>query len=262
MRNALRSKPNFILATILSVVILCSAVAVFFNTSLVPQTVKLITITILLTFYYCQLNKMANVFLVVFLLFFVGDAFSVFDFGNTSVILAKSFYIGAYLLLIFVLLGKLKKIKFQGLVSYYLIFVLILNSFFLYQLYEVSKDNFIDDTNIVVYTFHGITLVALMYFAFVVYLSKETGQSITYLLMVFCFVFSDVLNYICNLYIHFWLFEVFERTLHILGLFMLYKYVYDYHTLTDEEQKMNLSEYFIHTTQQLRDINVESSIET
>ena len=79
--------------------------------------------------------------------------------------------------------------------------------------------------------------------------------------MVFCFVFSDVLDYINTLYIYYWLFEAFERALHIGGLFLLYKYVYDHHTLAKNEKKMNLSEYFITTSQQLRDIKVEGSFE-
>ena len=204
---------------------------------------------------------MANVFLTAFLVFFIGDAFAVFSFGEIMLKLSKSMYIGGYLLLIFILLGKLKKIKFDSLVSVYLILVLLLNSYFLYVLYEVAKENFVDEVNLVLYIFHGITLIALTYFSFAVYLSKETAQSITFLLMAFCFVFSDVLHYINTLYIYYWLFEVFERTLHISGLFLLYKYVYDQHAMVNNEKKMNLSDYFVNTTKQLRDINVEGAME-
>ncbi len=72
-----------------------------------------------------------------------------------------------------------------------------------------------------------------------------------------CVGFSGVLNYINTLYIYYWLFEVFERTLHIGGLFLLYKYVYDYHTIQNTDNKINLNDYFVTTTQQLRDISVE-----
>ena len=246
---------------VLAIIVLCSAIATYFDSIMVPKIVKLITVTILVTFYFCQLNKMANVFLTAFLVFFIGDAFAVFSFGEIMLELSKSMYIGGYLLLIFILLGKLKKIKFDSLVSVYLILVLLLNSYFLYVLYEVAKENFVDEVNLVLYIFHGITLIALTYFSFAVYLSKETAQSITFLLMAFCFVFSDVLHYINTLYIYYWLFEVFERTLHISGLFLLYKYVYDQHAMVNNEKKMNLSDYFVNTTKQLRDINVEGAME-
>ncbi|WP_460219203.1 hypothetical protein [Psychroserpens sp. MEBiC05023] len=244
------------LVFVLFVLLLCSALAAYFNVLVLPMIVKLITVTILLTFYYCQLNKMANVFLTIFLVFFIGDAFSVFDLGEYSSKLSKIMYVVAYLILIFVLLGKLKRVKFEGLVTIYLVLVLLLNSYFLYALYEVAKDSFVDDVNLVLYVIHGITLIAMTYFAFAVYLSRETAQSITFLLMVFCFVFSDVLNYICNLYVYFWIFEVFEGVLHTAGLFLLYKYVYDHHTNRNSDKRINFSEYFIPTTDQLKDIQV------
>jgi hypothetical protein len=261
MNKTLKFKPNLILVLVLAVIVFCSAVATFFGSIMVPKIVQLITITILMTFYFCQLNKMATIFLTVFLVLFLGDALAVFNFGELMLKLSKSMYIGGYLLLIFVLLGRIKKIKFDSLVSVYLILVLILNSYFLFVLYEVAKDNFVDQVNLALYVLHGITLIALTYFSFAVYLSKETGQSITFLLMVFCFVFSDVLDYINTLYIYYWLFEVFERTLHIGGLFLLYKYVYDHHTLVNNEKTMNLSEYFVTTTEQLKDINVDGVLE-
>ncbi|MCK8481109.1 hypothetical protein [Psychroserpens algicola] len=256
MQNTQKLKPNKGLVFVLFVLLMCTSLATYFNLIIVPMIAKLITVTILLTFYYCQLHKMANVFLTIFLVFFLGDACSVFDFGVWSSKISKSMYILAYLLLIFVLIGKLKKVRFEGLVTVYLVLVLLLNSYFLYALYGVAKDNFVDEVNLVLYICHGITLIAMTYFAFAVYLSRETAQSITFLLMVFCFVFSDVLNYICHLYVYFWIFEVFEGILHTAGLFLLYKYVYDHHTNRATDKRINFSEYFIPTTETLREIRV------
>ncbi|MEM5566452.1 hypothetical protein WNY78_15125 [Psychroserpens sp. AS72] len=202
---------------------------------------------------------MANVFIITFLVLFIGDALSVFQFGDLTSKLSKIAYLGAYLLLIFVLLGKLKRVKFEGLVTVYLIIVLLLNSYFLYTLYGVAKSNFIDNTNLIIYICHGITLIALTYFSFAVYLSRETAQSITFLLLVFCFVFSDVLHYICSMYVYFWGFEVFENVLHTAGLFLLYKYVYDHHTNRHSDRRINLTEYFVPTTEKLRQIPVNLS---
>ncbi|MEH6536272.1 MAG: hypothetical protein V7719_07770 [Psychroserpens sp.] len=256
MRKTKKLKPNMVLVIVLCTLLLCISMATYYDLIILPKISKLITVTILFSFYFCQLNKMANVFLSIFLIFFIGDALSVFDFGEISSQLSKSMYIGAYLLLIFVLLGKLKKVKFEGLVTVYLALVLLLNSYFLYALYGVAKENFIDDIDLVLYICHGITLIAMTYFAFAVYLSRETVQSITFLLMVFCFVFSDVLYYICQLYVYFWIFEVFEGILHTSGLFLLYKYVYDHHTHRNSDKRINFSEYFIPTTEKLKQIRV------
>ncbi|OUS00700.1 hypothetical protein A9Q86_08035 [Flavobacteriales bacterium 33_180_T64] len=256
MRKKYKLKPNMALVIVLVLLLLSSSIAVYFDFIIVSKIAKLISVTILLTFYFCQLNKMANVFLTIFFVFFIGDAFSVFEFGDLAYKLSKSMYIGAYLLLVFVLLGKLKKVKFEGLVTVYLVLVLLLNTYFLYALYSVAKENFVDTINLVLYICHGITLIAMMYFAFAVYLSRETAQSITFLLMVFCFVFSNALNYICNLYVYYWIFEVFEGVLHTSGLFLLYKYVYDHHTNRNSDKRINLTAYFVPTTNKLREIRV------
>ncbi|WP_152611486.1 hypothetical protein [Psychroserpens damuponensis] len=202
---------------------------------------------------------MANVFILTFLVFFIGDAFSVFEFGELSSKLSKISYLGSYVLLICVLLGKLKRVKFEGLVTVYLAVVLLLNSYFLYILYGVAKNNFVDHANLLIYICHGIVIIALTYFSFAVYLSRETAQSITFLLMVFCFAFSDVLHYICGMYVYFWVFEVFEHMLHIAGLFLLYKYVYDHHTNNYSDKRIHLSKYGIPTTEKLRQIPVNLS---
>jgi len=256
MIKKLNIKPNSVLVIVLFVLLISTSLATYFNVPIVPMIAKLTTVAILMTFYYCQLYKMANVFLTIFLLFFLGDAFFVFDFGDMASKLSKSMYIGAYLLLVFVLLGKLKRVKFEGLVTVYLILVLGLNSYFLYVLYGVAKDNFVDDINLVLYICHGIALIGMTYFAFAVYLSRETAQSITFLLMVFCFMFSDVLTYICDLYVYFWVFEVFGSILHTAGLFLLYKYVYDFYANKNIHKRMQLSEYFTPTTEALKEISV------
>lgn len=256
MQKAQKLKPNRVLVIVFFTLLLCASMAICFDMPMVSQIVKLITVTVLLTFYFCQLNKMANVFIITFLVFFIGDAFSIFGFGDIASKYSKLLYIGAYLLLIFVLLGKLKRVKFEGLVTVYLTIVLLLNSYFLYTLYGVAKSNFVDNTNLIIYICHGITLIALTYFSFAVYLSRETAQSITFLLLVFCFVFSDVLQYIRSMYVYFWVFEVFENLLHISGLFLLYKYVYDHHTNRHTDRRINFTEYFIPTTEKLRQISV------
>ena len=69
----------------------------------------------------------------------------------------------------------------------------------------------------------------MSFVAFTVYLSRESKQSIIFLAMSFCFVFSDVLYYINSLYVYYWLFEFFDRGLHLIGLVLLLIYVTNHH---------------------------------
>lgn len=237
--------PNGVLVTLLLVTILLNGIATYFDYTLIPNATKVVSIVFLLTFYFILRNQMANVFLTIFSLIFLGDIFSVFNFGEMADKLSKAFYIGSYLLLIFVLLGRLKQTKYEGVVSIYLILVFLLNSYFLYMLFGMVKDTFSDNVNLVLFICHGITLIALAFIAFAVYLSNETKQSIIFLIMVFCFVFSDVLNYISSLYVYYWIFDFVGNMLHLVSLCLLYVYVINHHKIININEKASQKDYVI-----------------
>ncbi|MCB0446490.1 MAG: hypothetical protein KDD03_03090 [Gelidibacter sp.] len=264
MRQWQDIKPNSILVYILLIIFALNSVAAYdsglyrFEDAdiMIPKLTQLISIVLLLTFYFVQKSNMATVFVTTFLLLFIGDAISVFQMGEISLKLTKVAYVCAYLLIVYVLYGQLKRLKFDGIISVYLILVLMLNTYFLYGLYTEVKENFIDDFNVLIYILHGVILLLMCFFAFAVYLNKETSQSITCLLMVFAFAFSDILGYICDLYVYYWMFELLERMLHLAALYLLFKYVYEHHTASHKEEKITLKEYFIPTTAALKEIKV------
>lgn len=222
---------NRVLVFLIVVAFLFNGIAAYFENSLMPNITRVTSVIALLTFYFMLRERMANVFLTIFLFSFLGDIFYTFNIGELSGKLSTTFYLGSYFLLIFVLLGKLKRIKYEGLVSIYLIVVLLLNSYFLYVLYGAVADSFSDNVNLVLSICHGVTLIAMTFFAFAVYLSQETTQSIIFLVMVFSFVFSDVLMYICSLYVYFWVFEFMGNMLHMVSLVLLFTYVCNHHKI-------------------------------
>ncbi|HNU59475.1 MAG TPA: hypothetical protein PKI08_05950 [Aquaticitalea sp.] len=151
---------------------------------------------------------------------------------------------GGYLLLVFVLFGKLKRIRYEGLVSIYLVCVLLLNVYLLYVFYDAVKES-LADVNLALFIAHGIILIVMSFFAFAVYLSNETTQSIVFLIMVFGFVFSDVLNYICKLYVYHWAFEFFGNMLYLASLGLYYVYVYNHHKIVKIKPHRTISEDFV-----------------
>ncbi|MGJ8593697.1 MAG: hypothetical protein ACSHXF_14190 [Aquaticitalea sp.] len=233
----------YILVFLVVAVVVVNGVAIYFENTMIPNITKVTSILILLSSYFIVRNRMANVFLTVFLFSFLGDVFNVFNLGDLSSKLSTTFYLGSYSLIIFVLLGKLRRIKYEGLVSIYLIIVLFLNTYFLYVLYGVVKENFSDDVNLVLSICHGITLIAMSFLAFAVYLSRETTQSIIFLVMVVCFGFSDVLFYICDLYVYFWVFEFAANMLHLTSLLLLYTYVHNHHKVISVQSKSSVLDY-------------------
>lgn len=238
MRKVYTETPTGVLIMLLLILFLMNGAAMYYDFDVIPNITKFISVLVFFTLYYTKRNHMATVFLAFLMFLFFGDTFSVFNFGELADKLSKTFYLGAYCLLIFVLLGKFKRIKMEGLVLVYLILILALNSYFLYALYSVVKDNFSDQINLVLYICHGSALVAMAFLAFAVYLSKESTQSIIFLVMVFCFVFADVLNYICDLYVYFWVFDFIGNMLHLASLGLFFSYLNNHHKIIKPKAKV------------------------
>lgn len=238
MRKIYTGTSSGVLVLLLLALFVVNGIAIFYGYGIIPNITKFVSVLVLLTVYYTKRNHLATVFLTFLMFLFLGDTFSVFSFGELAIKLSTTFYVGAYSLLIFVLLGKFKRIKLEGLVFVYLMLILLLNSYFLYALYSAVKDNFSDNINLVLYIGHGISLIAMAFLAFAVYLSKESTQSIIFLVMVFCFVFSDVLDYICSLYVYFWIFDFLGHMLHLTSLCLFFNYVYNHHKIIKPKSKI------------------------
>lgn len=229
--------PNWIFFILLSLVMISGFFTSIETTDIITKVTKLLIIPFLLILYFSHKNYMANVFFTIFLLAFLGDIFSVFNFNSLVDKLSKAMCLGSYLLLVFVLIGKLKRVKFEGLISWYLIVVFVVNAYFMYLFFDVVESNFSDSVNLVLYVSRGITILLMGFLAFAVYLSKETTQSILFLTMTICFVFSDVLIYINELYVYYWLFDSIVLILHAIGLFLLYSYVLNHHNIIKLHKK-------------------------
>ena len=251
MKRVHLATPNRVLVMLMLATIVINGIAIYFSNAMISNITKITCILVLLSLYFMVHQRMANVFLTIFLFSFIGDAFYVFNLGDLSSKLSTTFYLGSYCLLVFVLLGKFKRIKYEGLVSIYLIIVLLLNSYFMYILYGMLKDSFSDNVNLVLSICHGVLLIAMSFLAFAVYLSQETTQSIIFLVMVCCFVFSDILNYICSLYVYYWVFEFVANMLHLLSLALLYTYVYNHHKIVKVKRREELDPFIITNSDRL-----------
>ena len=162
------------------------------------------------------------------MLYFFGILFNAVGHLGLSSKLSESCFTGAYLLMIFVLLGKLKDVKLERFVSWYLAVVFFISTYLLYLLFTGLKDSFQDNVILTLMVSKGVALLVMAFLAFAIYLSKETAQSIIFLIVVCCFVFSDVLGFITTSYIQFWLFEAVQRIFQSLGLIFACIYVFNH----------------------------------
>ena len=224
--------PNWAIITLLALIVSLNLISSYYALSFLTKAVTLATIPLLLTFYFAKQRIMANVFFVIFFLYFFGLFFNVFENFHLSSKFSESYFLGAYALLVFVMIGKLKHMKFEVLVTCYLIVVFLVNSYLMYLMFVAIKDSFEDNVIFTLSVSRGIALLVMAFLAFAIYLSRETSQSILFLTVVCCFVFSDVLSFISTMYIHFWLFEGIQKILQSLGLILSIMYVFNYQEIT------------------------------
>ncbi|TYA57259.1 hypothetical protein [Formosa maritima] len=176
--------------------------------------------------YYFIKNRFFSFVFVLFLVFsFVGDFSSVFSSSNLIIKFSSFIYFLGYLTLIFYTFSKFKRIRLDMVIGLYLLIVISINSYFIYELFSILKLQISDPIEVNLFAAKSVSLIALTFLSFVVYLNSDTKQSIIFLLMALCFVFSDVLHYISNYYIYNWSFVLLDRVLHVVGLFFLFNYI-------------------------------------
>ncbi|MBF4515362.1 hypothetical protein IRZ71_03375 [Flavobacterium sp. ANB] len=149
-------------------------------------------------FYFLVSNdyKMGKTEGLVFLFCFTGQVFELMDVEISEIGGVLSFLI-VYMLLLRIIIVDHEKIKFSkknilpiSIVIIFIVYLLI--SVLSLQSDNMKKFNFI-------YTFYGIVLSLLSYYAFVSYITKGTYVSFLMSLMAISYIFSDIF-YIFNEY--------------------------------------------------------------
>ena len=229
MKTLPRLHSKYVLVMLFASILIVNSIAVFYDFELLSNIAGLLTVPILVAYFFSRQHYMANVFFTVFLTLFLANVFSAFSMNDLTNNLSEAFSLGAYLLLVFVLVGKLKRVKFEGFITVYLVIVFLINTYLLYALYSVLESSFSGGLQTLLFVLKGIVLILMAFVAFMVYLSNESKQSILFLTMVFCFMFSNVLNYIHTMYVYFWLFEWTGYALSCLSVILFFKYVDNHH---------------------------------
>jgi hypothetical protein len=192
------------------------------------QSTKPLFVLVFLIFFYIG-NRALSIPFILFLLYsFLGDSASMF-FSNETFIKASSImYFLSYLCLIYFVIPKFKFEQFNKYISFYLVFVILINIYFLYTLYGVLGNIIPDKLEVSLFILKSVSLIVLLILSFSVYLISETKLSILFLIMALSFVFSDVLNYVNQYYVYHWSFLMIDRLLHAVGLFYLFNYIMAY----------------------------------
>lgn len=229
--------PNWAIILMLALIVAFNFSASYCGFSLLGKIVALAIIPVLMVNYFLRQRAMANMFFAIFILYFLGLLFNVLDYLSLSSKLSEFCFLGVYAILAFVMIGKLKYVRIEGLVSIYLVVILLTSSYFMYIMFSMVKDSFTDSVIMTLSIGKTMALLLMSLLAFAIYLSKETSQTILFLTIVCCFVFSDVLSFITTMYVQYWLFDGIQKILQGAGLLLFCFYVYNHQEMTSSFRK-------------------------
>ncbi|MFH4965848.1 hypothetical protein V8G69_12675 [Gaetbulibacter sp. M235] len=236
MKRLLLFSLNKVFVGALFLLIVLNIIGAVSEDALFLQSTKPLFIPVFLIFFFIN-NKFNNIpFILFFLYSFLGDSSSMF-FSNEIFLKASSImYFLSYLCLLSFIIPKFKFEEFNKIIAIYLTIVLLINMFFLYVVYGVLKSIIPDSLELFLFGIKSISLIVLVIIAFGVYLNSESRQTILFLIMTLCFMFSDLLNYISQYYVYHWSFLMLDRILHILGLFYLFNFIIEYNKSYKKEE--------------------------
>ncbi|MGZ0017906.1 hypothetical protein [Yeosuana sp. AK3] len=228
MKSLFKFSFNKVFTGALFLLIILNVIGAVSEDALFLQSTKPLFVPVFLIFFFIK-NKTLKIPFILFLLYsFLGDSASMF-FSNETFIRASSImYFLSYMCLIGFMLPKFKLVEFNKVITLYLVIVVFINMYFLYSVYNILKTIVPDSLEVFLFGIKSISLIVLVSIALGVYLNNETRLSIFFLMMAFCFVFSDMLNYVSQYYVYHWSFSMLDRVLHVTGLFFLFNYIMEY----------------------------------
>ncbi|MFD2823894.1 lysoplasmalogenase family protein [Lacinutrix iliipiscaria] len=210
---------------ILLALILINVFATISENELFQQMTKPLFVPVFLI-YFLLGNKKISPIIFIFLAFsFIGDFTSVFTNEILMVEVSSLFYCLSYISLIVASVLNIKKLKLDKIIGMYLVVVFVINSYLLFILFDTLKYHIPDSVEITLFGVKSVSLLVLAFIAFVNYLNTDSKQSIQFLVMSLCFVFSDVLYYVSTYYMYNWSFVMLDRVLHVIGLFFLFNLI-------------------------------------
>lgn len=225
VKNWLKFTFNNLFLCALILLIALNTIGVLTNDALIMKTATPLFIPVFLIFFYIKYNTLGIAFFSFLLFSFLGDVSSMF-FSDEALIEASSIlYIISYVYLLIMIAPKFKFWEVNAIVGTYLLVVFSISLYFLYILYSILQTIVPNPTEVLLFGAKCLVLIFLGFVAFAVYLNTQTKQSALFLTAVIFFGLSVILNYITLYYLYNWSFELIQRLLYALALFVMFKYI-------------------------------------
>ena len=225
MKNWLKLSFNKLFFIVLILLIAINIIGYLCKDPLIIQTAMPLFIPVFLIFFFVKYKSLDVIFISFFLFSLLGDMSSMLFAEETFIQSSSILYLLSYLYLIIIAIPKFKLHQVDKIIGIYLLTVFIISLFFLYNIYILMKAINPNENEVFLFGLKNLTLIILGFIAYTVYLNTQTKQSILFLNAVMLFSLSAMLNYINIYYLYNWGFELLQRVLYAIGLYMIFNYV-------------------------------------
>lgn len=209
----------------LILVITINVIGVISSDALLKQTISPLFIPVFLIFFFVK-HKLLGIAFVSFLMFsFLGDISPMFFSGEYLIQSSSILHFTSYLFLLIIVVPKFKLLEMSKLIGIYLLVVFLICLYFLYIVYGVLETIMPNSTEVLLFGIKSLTLIVLAFVSFGVYLNTQTKESTLFLTAVVFLGLSTILYYINLYYLYDWSFELLQRILYAIGLYVMFKYV-------------------------------------
>lgn len=171
---------------------------------------------------YPKINFIHKIFILLVLL---GSIFGLYGVTFQGIKLNSIAYCLAYLCLIFDVLHGIKKVKINLFIGIYFLVVFLVNSYFLFKLYDIFKETILNNLELFFVVVRMTSLLVFALLSFTLYFSSESKNTILLLFISISLVFSDILFLINEYYIFTMAFDVVSKFLYGLTLYCFYRYI-------------------------------------
>jgi hypothetical protein len=165
--------------------------------------------------------KIAKTEALVFLFCFIGQVFELMDVEISEIGGVLSFLM-VYILLLRIFITRHEKIKFRKRDILPISIVVIFIVYLLISVLSLQSDNMKKFNWL--YTFYGIILSLLCYYAFVNYITKGTYIAFLMSLMAICFMLSDIFFIFCEYFSYSIVLILIRDTTQILAYYFMVAY--------------------------------------
>ncbi len=221
-----------------------NALGYFMQDALMVQTIGPLCVPVFLIFYFVKYKALGFAFISFLVFTFFGDVSFLFFSDDTLVQASSVLYLLSYLFLLIMVLPHFKLFEVDKWVGTYLLVVFFIALYFLYVFYGILQAMSLNPAEVLLFGVRNLMLIVLAFISFGVFLNTQSKQSALFLTAVIFFGLAVVIRYINLYYLFDWRFELLQRVMYAIALFVMFKYVMVRRPIKKKPKAIQLNERY------------------